>query len=282
MTQGYGPDHGQQGQWGQGGQNPPQQQPWGQPEPQAPAPQPQWGQPSPAPEPQWGQASPQSAPQFGSPNASPAQPQWGQASPAAAPGGYPGAPQGAGTHYGMGTGAQFDMGDGVNWKRVKLIGLILLAGTAAVLLVRLGINLAVFIGADDLAATDTGGDLGAAGVGSSLASLLLYILNFLLSAAMLALGIVAAVMGRGRARVGGIIVAAAIPVSVILYWVFTFLAGVIWGVAMGASGETAEATSPTVYYISAGTGVVHALLIVAILALGSFFVHSTASKKLSV
>ena len=280
MTQGYGPENGQQGQWGQGGQNPPQQQPWGQPEPQAPAPQPQWGQPSPAPEPQWGQASPQSAPQFGSPSASPAQPQWGQASPAAAPGGDPGAPQGAGAQYGMGTGPQFDMGDGVSWKRVKLIGLILLAGTAAVLLVRLGINLASFIGAEDMAATDTGGELGAAGVGSGLVSIVLYIVNFLLSAAMLALGIVAAVMGRGRARAGGIIVAAAIPVSIVLYWILTVLIAVILVASGGADDQTGALTA-TGYRITAGVTTLHALFIVVILALGSFFVHSTASKKLS-
>ena len=101
MTQGYGPDHGQQGQWGQDGQSSPPPAPWGQPGQQAPAAQPQWGQPSPAQQP------------------------WGQASPAGAPGGYPGA---AG-QYAMGTGTQFDAGDGVNWKRVKLIGLILLVGT---------------------------------------------------------------------------------------------------------------------------------------------------------
>lgn len=266
MTQGYGPDHGQQPQWGGDAQNPPPAQPqWGQPE-QPPA-QPQWGQPSPAPQPQWGQASP--APQG----------QWGQGSPApaATPGGYPGSAGLSGT----GTGPQYGQADGVNWKRVKLIGLILLISTAVLLLVRLGINLATFIGAEDTAASEAGGEIGAVGIGSSLASLVLYILNFLVGLVMFVLGIVAAVMGRGRARVGGIVVAATIPVSVILYWVFTFVAGVIWGISMGASGATVEGSSTSVYYISAGTGVVHALLIVAILALGSFFVHSTASKKLS-
>ncbi|HEX7349663.1 hypothetical protein [Brachybacterium sp.] len=268
MTQGYGPDHGQQGQWGQGDQNSPPASPWGQPEQQAPAAQPQWGQPSPAPH-------------AGSPMSSPAQPQWGQASPSGAPGGYSGGYPGVAHASGMGTGPQFGAGDGVNWRRVKLIGLILLGGTALVLLVRLGINLAAFIGADDLAASGATGEVGAVGAGSSLVSLLLYGLNFLLGTALLVLGIIAAVMGRGRARAGGIVVAAAIPLSVILYWIFTFLAGVIWGIVTGASGETADAGSATLYYVTAVTGVVHALLVVAILALGSFFVHSTASKKLS-
>src|SRR5699024_11991492 len=67
------------------------------------------------------------------------QPQWGQASPApAVPGGYPGAAGSAGP----GAGPQFGPGDGVNWRRVKLIGLLLLGGTVLVLLLRLGINLA--------------------------------------------------------------------------------------------------------------------------------------------
>lgn len=264
MTQGYGPDHGQQGQWGQGGQNPPPPTPqWGQPEQQAPAPQPQWGQPeqqAPAPQPQWGQPSP-------------SQPQWGQASPAAAPGGYPGA---AGVS-GMGTGSQFGTDDGVNWKRVKLLGLSLLIGTVLLLLIRLGINLATIIGAEDLAASETGGEISATGIGSSLASLVLYGLNFLLGVIMCVLGIVAAVMGRARARVGGIVVAAAFPVSAILYWVFIFVAGII----MGILGVLDEGSTTSVYYITAGTGVVHALVMVAIIALGSFFVYSTASKKLS-
>ncbi|WP_177348985.1 hypothetical protein [Brachybacterium avium] len=249
MTQGYGPDHGQQGQWGPGGQNPPPPAPqWGQPEQPAPAPQPQWGQPSPS--------------------------QWGQASPAAGPAGYPGA---AG-QYGMGTGPQLGAGDGVNWKRVKLIGLILLISAAVLLLLRLGINLSTFIGADDLAASDAGGEIGAAGVGSSLANLVLYGLNFLVNLIVLGLGIAAAVMGRGRARVGGIIAAVAIPLSAVLFWVFVFLAGIIMGIA----GVIDDQSTTAIYYVTAGAGVVHALVIVAIIAVGSFFVFSTASKKLSV
>ncbi|WP_394216529.1 hypothetical protein [Brachybacterium vulturis] len=253
MTQGYGPDHGQQGQWGQGGQNPPPPAPqWGQPEQQAPAPQPQWGQPSPS------------------------QPQWSQPSPAAAPAGYPGA---AG-QYGMDTGPQFDTGDGVNWKRVKLIGLILLIGTVVLLLARLGVNLASFIAADDLAATDTGGEAGALGIGSGLASVLLYGLNFLVGFLMFALGIAAAVMGRGRARVGGIVVAVAIPVSVVLFWILAIVMAAILMATGGADDQTGAITAAG-YRITAGTNALHALVMVAIIGLGSFFVHSTASKQLT-
>ena len=276
MTQGYGQGQGPQGPWGsegQGGQYPP-------PAPQSPQPQqqPQWGSPEQAPpsQPQWGQPSPQSAPQFGSPAAPPSQPQWGQASPAGAPGGYPGAAGQAG----MGSGPHLGSADGVNWKRVKLIGLILLAGTALVLLLRLGINLATFIGADDIAANDSGGDVGAVGIGSGLASLVLYILNFLVGFIMFVLGIVAAVIGRGRARVGGIVVAAAIPVSVVLYWLLNIVMAVILMGAGAVDDQTGAITSAG-YRITAGTSFLHTLVIVATLGLGSFFVHSTASKKLA-
>lgn len=273
MTQGYGPHQGQQGQWGaegQGGQNPP-------PAPQ-PQQQPQWGSPEQAPpaQPQWGQPSPQSASQFGSPTASPSQPQWGQASPAGAPGAYPGAVGSSG----LGNGPEVGTGDGVNWRRVKLIGLILLAGTALVLLLRLGINLATFIGADDIAASNSGGDVGVVGMGSGLVSLVLYILNFLVGFILFVLGVVAAVMGRGRARVGGIVVAAAIPVSVILYWVLNIVMAVVL-MATGAADDQTGAITGTGYRITAGTNFLHVLVIVAMLGLGSFFVHSTATKKLS-
>lgn len=205
------------------------------------------------------------------------QPQWGQASPApAVPGGYPGAAGSAGP----GAGPQFGPGDGVNWRRVKLIGLLLLGGTVLVLLLRLGINLATFIAAEDLAASATGDDVGTVGMGSGLVSIVLYILNFVVGLALFMLGIVAAVMGRGRARVGGIVVAAAIPVSVALYWIVTIVMAVILVSTGVADGETGAITS-TGYRITSGVNALHALVIVALLGLGAFFVHSTASKKLS-
>lgn len=224
MTQGYGPEHGQQPQWGQ---------------------------------------------------ASPAEPQWGQASPPAAPGGYPGA---AG-QPGMGTGPQFGPGDGVNWKRVRLFGLILLIGAAVLLLLRLGINLSMFIGAADIAATNTGGDPGATAIGSSLALLVLYPTNWFVGIVLLTLGIIAAVMGRGRARVGGIIVAVAIPLSVILYWILNIVVGFLL-VGIGVTDPSAGLTA-TSYRISAGIDALHSIAIAATVGLGAFFVFSTATKKLS-
>ncbi|ATG53118.1 hypothetical protein CFK38_05340 [Brachybacterium vulturis] len=180
----------------------------------------------------------------------------------------------------MGAGPQLDAGDGVKWKRVKLIGLILLIGTAVLLLARLGINLASFIAADDLAASDTGGEIGAVGIGSSLASVLLYGLNFLVNIIVFGLGIAAAVMGRGRARVGGIIAAVAIPVSAVLFWILLFVMVAIL-MATGVADEQTGAITAAGYRITAGTNALHALVMVAIIGLGAFFVHSTASKKLS-
>lgn len=233
MTQGYGPEFGQQGQqpqWGQNGQPP------------SPAQQPQWGHPSPAP----------------------------------LPGGYPGS---AG-HGAMGTGSQYGLGDGVNWRRVKLLGLILLIGSALLLLVRLGMNLASFIGADELASSSTSGEMGALGVGTGLAAIVLFLANLVLSLAMLVLAVMAAVMGRGRARTGGIMVAVTIPVSVALYWIVSIIVAILLlatGMADSGTGEL----SGTGYRISAVVDALRALLMVAIIALGSYFVHSTAAKKLA-
>ncbi|MGO3209590.1 MAG: hypothetical protein ACTIJK_07330 [Brachybacterium sp.] len=233
MTQGYGPEFGQQGQQGQWGQQ-------GQ--------QPQWEQ----------------------------QPQWGQASPAPVPGGYPGsAGQG-----GMGTGPQFGPGDGVNWRRVKLLGLILLIGTALLLLIRLGINLASFIGADEVAATDAGGEMGALGIGAGLTSLVLTIASHAVGLILFVLAIIAAVMGRGKARTGGIMVAVAVPASVVLYWIVTVIVAVVLLASGMADADTGELTGNG-YRIAAAVDVLRNLLIIAIIGLGSFFVHSTAAKKLS-
>src|SRR5690625_3555311 len=204
MSQGYGPQGNECGQWGrrtphrrpQGGksegpnqqqpqwgrpQDPNQQQPqWGQPDQDQP-----WGQPSPAPQseqPQWGQPSPapqSEQPQWGQPSPAPASDPWGQqsAQPAfGSPGeaGYPGA---------VGATPQFMPGDGVNWPRVRMLGMSLLIGVALLLLIRLGNSLASFLMADTLA---TGGeDLGAMALGGSLVTLLLWVANVIVSLAVL-------------------------------------------------------------------------------------------------
>lgn len=180
----------------------------------------------------------------------------------------------------MGTGPQFEPGDGVNWRRVKLLGLMLLIGTVLLLLIRLGINLASFIGADEIAASDSGGEMGALGIGAGLTSLVLTIASHALGLVLFVLAIIAAVMGRGRARIGGSMVAIAVPVSVILYWIVTVIVAVaLLGTGM-ADVDTGELTGAG-YRIAAGVDVLRNLLVIAVIGLGSFFVHSTAAKKLS-
>lgn len=233
MTQGYGPDQGQQGQWGQGGQNPP------------PAPQPAWGAP--------GQASPA--------------PQWGQASPA--PGGYPGA-----------SGApQFVPGDGVNWRRVQRIGQILLIAVAVLALVRLGLSLASFLMAPDMAADPLGSGPGAVAIGSSLATIVLALTNLVVSLAVIGLGIAAAVTGRGRARTGGIVVAVTVVVSVILFWIMAIVVAIILA-ALGMI-DASGAISVDGYRINSVIEAIRQLVMVAVMAFGAYLVHSTATKRLS-
>src|SRR5690625_2767802 len=190
MSQGYGPQGNDWQQWGQsdpnqqpqGGQSegPNQQQPqWGQPEDPNQQ-QPQWGQPDQGQP--WGQPSPapqSEQPQWGQPSPAPASDPWGQqsAQPAfGSPGeaGYPGA---------VGATPQFMPGDGVNWPRVRMLGMSLLIGVALLLLIRLGNSLASFLMADTLA---TGGeDLGAMALGGSLVTLLLWVANVIVSLAVL-------------------------------------------------------------------------------------------------
>ena len=238
----------QQPQWGQ----PDQGQPWGQPSPAPQSEQPQWGQPSPAPASDpWGQQSAQ--PAFGSP---------GEA-------GYPGA---------VGATPQFMPGDGVNWPRVRMLGMSLLIGVALLLLIRLGYSLASFLMADTLA---TGGeDLGAMALGGSLVTLLLWVANVIVSLAVLVVAIMAAVMGRGKARVGGIVVAVAIPVAVITSWIIGFIVGIVLGISASGDPATAAMTADG-YRINAGIDALRVLVMIAIMAFGAWMVFDTAKKKLS-
>lgn len=243
MTQGYGPEDGRQDQGGA------------------------WGRQDPPPAPQFG------APQFGDPQfgAAPAPSAWGQASPAA-PGGHPGA---------AGRGGPWPApGEGVDWRRVRTLGRLLLIGTALLLVTRLGINLATFVAADELAVTDPSGTPGALLIGTGVTTLVLFVVNLLLSLGMMILGLLAAVKGRQRARVGGIVVAAAIPVSVVLYWILSVLVAVVLFSTGGADIATGQLTG-SAYRLSAGIDALRTLLMVAVIALGSSFVHRTATRKLA-
>lgn len=173
MTQGYGPDHGQQGQWGQGEQSPQ----WGRPPQQAPEAQPQWGQASPA---------------------APAQPQWGQASPAAS--GYPGAaPASAGQAQPSGL---------ITWLFRGAIGVVVLRG----LYLLANIVVSVFIVGLAATATTTDGYMAGAGIAMLLVLGALVIVD-IASVALLVVAIIAAVQAQGRARTGALVVGAAVVLS---------------------------------------------------------------------
>ncbi|MGO1286768.1 MAG: hypothetical protein ACTHWF_13450 [Brachybacterium sp.] len=195
MTQGYGPDHGQQGQWGQGGQNPPPPAPqWGQPGQPSPTPQPQWGQPSPAPQP-----------------GSPSQPQWGHVSPAPAPGGYPGASYpgaaGASNSFGApGAGAPSRLANLIKWMFFAVL---------AVVAVRLIGNVITFgIGFAGGAA----GSTAVLGMGS-LFGILVLLVNGLVSLAVLILAVMVILQASERGRTGAIVVIATMVLAVIAYWI---------------------------------------------------------------
>ncbi|WP_193106940.1 hypothetical protein [Brachybacterium sp. FME24] len=264
MTQGYGPDNGQQPQWGQPEQNGQQQPPqWGQPAqggpyqtpPPAQSPS-QWGQPSPAPAADpWGQPS--------------AQPAAGPGYPGAAQSGYPGA---------TGAAPQFTTGDGVNWSRVRLLGMGLLIGVALLLLIRLGATLAQFLLAPALA--EGGEDPGSLAIGTSVVTLLLWLANLLVSLVAMVLAIMAAVMGRAKARVGGIVVAVAIPVAVVVFWILSVVLGIVAGAAGMFDPMTATFTVGG-YRLITGIDAVRMLIMVAIMGIGAYLVFSTAKKKLS-
>lgn len=210
-------------------------------------------------QPPWGQ---------GGQNPPPA-PQWGQAAPAPVAGGYPGA-----------SGApQFVPGDGVNWRRVKRVGQILLIAVAVLLLVRLGMSLASFVLAPDLAGDSLESGPGAVAIGSSLATIVLALTNLAVSLAAIGLGIAAAVTGRGRARTGGIVVAVTVVVSVVLYWIMAFVVAIILA-AMGMV-DASGAISVDGYRINSVIEAIRQLVMVAIMAFGAYLVHSTATKHLT-
>ena len=148
------------------------------------------------------------------------------------------------------------------------------------LVTRVGIDLAAIVGADGVAASSAGGEItGGVAIGSSLVLLLLFIANLLVSLVVMVLGIIAAVMGRGRARLGGVLVAVGIPVATILYWILSIVMGIVLAAsgAVDASGELTASHFRLVY----GVDIVRAVLMGAVILLGAFFVHSTAKKKLS-
>lgn len=186
-------------------------------------------------------------------------------------GAYPGS-----TSY---PGPQPGSGDGVNWRRVKLLGTLLTIGLMLLMVVRLGIALTTYFGADSLAAQDSGGEMSTVALGTGLVAIVLYLANVVVSLAMIVVGIIVAVMARGRARVGGIVVAAMIPVSIIAYWVVTIIMAIVL-VSLGMDSDLGGVEANGYRLI----GVVEALrvlLVILAMGVGVYQVSITASKRLS-
>lgn len=257
MTQGYGPQYGQNGQWGADGD----QGQWGQnsPQGQQPAPQSQWGQPSPAPAaPQWGE---QSAGQ-----ASPAPQQWGQASPPPAPGGYPG------TSGYPGTAASTSPVAGKG-ALAKKLGIALLVLSALAVIARLATPIFIFM----MAANGNPADMEEISVGMGLGSigtLLAWIANLIFSIGLLVVSIIAAIQFSGRGRTGAIIVAATVIVSVVLYWIVSFVAGFLGAAIAGNSYDMG-----TIYTVAGIAELLRVLVVAAALLVGSYMVMAWGRKN---
>jgi hypothetical protein len=249
MTQGYGPQDGQQGQWGPQGQEPQQQ----------------WGQPSPAPQaapaaPQWGQQGQQSAPQ-----ASPAPQQWSQASPPPAPGGYPGS---AGYQGAAGAGASAAAFGGAPSTVSKLVTWMFYA-VLAVVAVRLIGNVIVF------AIGFVGGAAGSpATVGAgNIFGLLVLLVNGLVTLALLVLAIMVIVQAKGRGRTGAIIVVATVVLAVIAYWI---LYGILIGVVASSVDFSTIGVVSLIYLIAE---IIRCLIVFAALIVGGLMSRRWAKEN---
>ncbi|MGO1983740.1 MAG: hypothetical protein ACTH2Z_14795 [Brachybacterium alimentarium] len=251
MTQGYGPNNGQQPQWGQGDQNP-----------QQPA-QPQW---QPAPQPQ-----------------SPAQPQWQPASPAPtpAPGGYPGAPAaaaypGAPGHSapnGVGSGAGSGSGSGSRLAKLTQWMLILVAAVIVVRVIREIVSIVTsLVGNAAMSSGSMDNGMAVAG-GGVIVGLLFLLVNGLVSLGLLVLSIMVAVQSTGRGRAGAIIVAATLVVSVIVYWIFS---GIFTAVLYNAGDFS---TIQTVSIISVVVEIVRLLVVFAGLIVGGLMARNWVKRN---
>ncbi|MGP5919099.1 hypothetical protein [Brachybacterium alimentarium] len=251
MTQGYGPNNGQQPQWGQGDQNP-----------QQPA-QPQW---QPAPQPQ-----------------SPAQPQWQPASPAPtpAPGGYPGAPAaaaypGATGHSapnGVGSGAGSGSGSGSRLAKLTQWMLILVAAVIVVRVIREIVSIVTsLVGNAAMSSGSMDNGMAVAG-GGVIVGLLFLLVNGLVSLGLLVLSIMVAVQSTGRGRAGAIIVAATLVVSVIVYWIFS---GIFTAVLYNAGDFS---TIQTVSIISVVVEIVRLLVVFAGLIVGGLMARNWVKRN---
>ena len=241
-----------------------------------------WQQPAASP-----QASPSAAP-ASSPYGSPASasswqevPQQAQPAPAAgsssfgSPAGAPFASSPAGAAYPGAVGAAPGQ-DGVAWKRIRTLGIAMIALSVLAVLARVILDLAYIIGAGAAQDAQLGIQSGGA-IGLGLANIAIGGGGVVLAFALFVIAVIVAVTAREKARLGGILVAVAVPVSAITYWVVSFIVGFIAGaMGLGPAGMLTEGTVRATF----GADIARILLIAVVYLVGSYFVLSTAKKKL--
>lgn len=253
MSQGYGQQNNPMDPYGQqpAGQQPAGQQPAGQ--------QPQWGQQS-GQDQQWSQApSGSPAPAYGSPASAPG----AYGSPSSAPAGYPGA---AGAVPGPATGAPSTLDKLTKWLLILAIAVVVIRFIQFI--VGFGAGLAMG------AAGASGGDgLAATALGGGLLALLMLLVNGVVSLGLLVVAIIVAVKARGRGRVGAIVVAGALVVAVILFWILR----VIQAVTIDPSADPSAAGVWAL--ILAAVEVGRGLLIAAALIVGAVMAHRWAKQQ---
>ncbi|GAA1734018.1 hypothetical protein [Brachybacterium phenoliresistens] len=250
-----------------------------------------WQQPAASPQPA-PQASPYAAPAsspYGAPASAPSGspagasswqevPQQAQPAGSASFGSPAGAPVGsspAGAGYPGAVGATPGP-DGVAWKRIRTLGIAMIALSVLAVLARLILDLAYIFGAGAAQDAQMGIQSGGA-IGLGLANLVIGGGGVVLAFALFVIAVIVAVTAREKARLGGILVAVAVPVSAIAYWVLSFVVGFIAGaMGLGPAGLLTEGTVRATF----GADIARILLIGVVYLVGSYFVFSTAKKKL--
>ena len=178
--------------------------------------------------------------------------QWGQAP---APAGYPGS-AGATTGTSPAPSSTID----------KLTKWLLILAIAVVGVRLLQFIIGVIAGFALSAPAAAGGDIGGTALGGGIVALLMMLVNGLVSLALLVLAIVVAVQARGRGRTGAIIVAGALVVAVVLFWILYAIQVVTVGGAADPSSVNTWHLVISVLDIGRGLLIAAALIVGAIMA----------------
>lgn len=213
-------------------------------------------------------------PPGGQPWQQPAAPQQPPA-PQPGPGGWqqvpPQSPPGAGQ---MGPGAPLAGASGVAWARVRTLGLVMVALSVLAVLCRVIVDVASMAFTGAVLDMQTGDPTGAA-AGLGLLGILVGGTGIVLALALFVLAVIVAVTAREQARIGAIVVAVAVPLSALTYWVVGAITSGIVRAAIQDSFSTGALIIPS------AVDVVRILVIGAIYLVGSLMVVRTARRRLS-